>query len=63
MDEPVKYLEARRKILNHNSLTGESVFPALAVSEVRPGLGLALPSSNVAGDANCKVIRGDLLRA
>lgn len=26
MDEPVKHSEARRKILNHNLLTGERVF-------------------------------------
>lgn len=37
MDEPVKHSEARRKILNHNSLTGVSVFSALAAPEVQPG--------------------------
>lgn len=55
MDEPVKHSEARRKILNHNLLTGESVFffffPALAALEAQPGPDPPLPSSNEAGDA------------
>ena len=53
MDEPVKHSEARRKILNHNLLTGESVFffPALAALEAQPGPDPPLPSSIEAGDA------------
>lgn len=59
MDEPVKHSEARRKILNHNSLTGASVFSALAAPEAEPGLDPPSPSSNEAGDANHRVILGD----
>lgn len=63
MDEPVKHLEARRKILNHNSVMGVSVCSALAAPEVWPGLGPRLSSSDVARDANSSVILGDGLRA
>ena len=60
MDEPVKHSEARRKILNHNSLTGESVFlPALAAPEAQPSQDPPLPSSNEAGDAQGRVTLGD----
>lgn len=55
-DEPVKHSEARREILNHNSLMVASVFPALAAPEARPGLGPPSPTSSEAEDANCRVI-------
>lgn len=60
MDEPVKHSEARRKILNHNLLMGETVFfPALAALEAQPGPDPPLPSSNEAGDAYGRVTLGD----
>lgn len=63
IDEPVKHSEARRKILNHKSLTGASVFSALAAPEAQPGPGPPSPSPNEAGDPSCRVILGDQLRA
>lgn len=61
MDEPVKHSEARRKILNHKSLTGASVFSAMAALEVQPGPGPPSPSPNEAGDPNSRVILSDRL--
>lgn len=45
MDEPVKHLEARKKILNHNSLVEASVFSTLAAPEAWPSPSSLLPSA------------------
>lgn len=56
MDEPVKHSEARREILNHNSLMVVSVCSTLAAPEAQPGPGPPLLSSDEAEDASCRVI-------